>query len=166
MSHFRACEGTDTEDSLWVYPLPYVDLGPDSVICLDDAALVLSNHHPHQTGDQYLWRVLAPLAKLKIVHHGDYNLQVTNKEGLQCNGNGPCTQRLLYRYSQRFHPPNDDGINDHFFQTIIVQKRHYLPGAGFINRWGQVVLRAGAEMVMDGMESSMGKNNRKVYIST
>jgi gliding motility-associated-like protein len=137
-SHFRACNSSSKEDSLWVYPLPYVDLGPDSVICLDGKPLLLTNLQPHHEGDQYLWNNGATERSIRIVHHGEYSLSVTNKEG--CSTVEQVTVRKdCYLDIPNAFTPNGDGINDHFFPRQLLSKSITSFRMQVFNRWGQVV---------------------------
>ncbi len=137
-SHFRACKSISMEDSLWVYALPKVDLGPDSVICLDGNPLTLTNRQPHQDGDLYLWNTGATGKSLRVVHHGVYGLSVTNKEG--CSTTEKVTvKKDCYIDIPNAFTPNGDGVNDHFFPRQLLSKSITSFHMQVFNRWGQVV---------------------------
>src|SRR5690606_37052008 len=73
----RACPDTSYTDSITVYPLPEVDLGGDSSICLHGSPVYLKNLreaplNPHH----YLWNTGDTTPTLKVVHPGIYTLSV------------------------------------------------------------------------------------------
>src|SRR5690606_18122414 len=77
-TEFRACPDTSYTDSITVYPLPEVDLGSDSSICLHGSPVFLKNRRPAPLNPHhYLWNTGDTTASLKVVHPGTYTLSVT-----------------------------------------------------------------------------------------
>lgn len=140
-TRFRKCPAQDHKDSVQVFPLPYVDLGPDTVLCLRDQPLTLRNHRPYQEGDQYWWSTGAVSREIKAVHHGDYSLSVTSKEG--CRNTE--TLRILkdcYIDIPNAFTPNGDGVNDYFFPRQLLSGNITMFHMQVFNRWGQVVFES------------------------
>src|SRR5690606_16824040 len=80
----RVCPDTSITDSIFVYPLPDVDLGPDSSICREGQPVYLKNlREAPMTPYHQVWSTGDTTEVLKVVHPGVYTLSVT-AEPLGC----------------------------------------------------------------------------------
>lgn len=137
---FRACPDTSFTDSIIVYPLPEVDLGGDSSICLDGGPIYLKNLRPESTGMQrYLWSTGDTTSILKVVRPGMYSLSVSSGP-LGCS----TTEQVVVRKScaidiPNAFTPNGDGHNDYFFPRQLSSEGVTAFHLQVFNRWGQLL---------------------------
>lgn len=71
-----ACPGRDSIIITAVYPLPVVDLGPDTAFCFGNSLLLNPGNHP-----QYLWQNGAGASTLQVQQAGIYWVRVTDANG-------------------------------------------------------------------------------------
>ncbi|WP_162903157.1 PKD domain-containing protein [Taibaiella koreensis] len=135
---YRVCEEQSARDSVNVHPLPLVNLGPDTTICLDNAPFFLSNLAPLAPGDQYRWSTGDTARVLRIAHHGTYSLTVTNP--YDCNATDAVViNKDCYIDVPNSFTPNNDGNNDYFFPRQLLSKSVNGFTMKVFNRWGQSV---------------------------
>lgn len=135
---FRACPAVQVHDTVKVYALPLVDLGPDSVLCLGGSMLSLSNKAPVAPGSTYLWNTGSSATAIPVRHDGAYSLTVTNEHGCST------TESVLVRKDCYIDIPNaftpdGDGVNDYFFPRQLAASGLTAFHMKVISRWGQVV---------------------------
>src|SRR5690606_41493289 len=76
----RACPDTSVTDTIRVYPLPDVDLGTDSSLCLQGQPIYLKNFRNAPLGPYHqVWNTGDTTEILKVVHPGIYTLSVTTE---------------------------------------------------------------------------------------
>lgn len=137
-ARFRACPDISASDSIRVYPFPLVNLGPDSVICLDGQPVLLHNYQPHFDHYQYLWSTGDTTQSISVVHHGMYDLRVTNAYGCAT------TERVTvdkdcYTDIPNAFTPNGDNVNDYFFPRQLLSRSVSAFHMKIFNRWGQII---------------------------
>lgn len=139
-AHFRACPDTSFTDTVFVYGLPLVDLGPDSLLCLDQLPVTLSNRGaPAATPDRYLWSTGDTTAAIKAVQPGRYSLTVyTTPVGCSATGTIIIRKDCFADLPNAF-TPNGDGYNDYFFPRQLLSQGVTGFTMQIISRWGQVV---------------------------
>lgn len=144
----RVCPDVFFSDTVRVYPLPKVDLGPDTSLCLDGHAVVLRNlaTTPNET-HHYLWNNGDTTAGLRVLQPGSYSLQVTTAP-LGCNATGIVeVTKDCYANIPNAFTPNGDGDNDYFFPRTSLSKSISDFRMRVFSRWGQLVFET---VVIDG----------------
>lgn len=136
----KTATGCWVEDSIRirVQPLPFVDLGRDTVIC-KGASLLLNG------GDgfaRYQWSHGSVQPRETVKEEGLYRLQVTDGHGCR---NADTIRISLKTCDTRFYvpdafTPNGDGHNDVFKPLVSGNLEHY--SFSIYNRWGQLVFQS------------------------
>ncbi len=134
----RACPDTPYEAKVQVHPLPLVNLGSDSALCLKDAPILLRNRHENATGQyHYAWNTGANTESILVNSPGTYSLTV-RAEPLGCaNTESIVVHRDCYTDIPNAFSPNGDGINDYFFPMQRLTKAVRQFRLQIRNRWGQ-----------------------------
>lgn len=135
---FRVCPDISFTDTIIVHAFPFVDLGPDSVICLHGAPVILFNHQPHYDDYTYLWSTGDTTANINVIHHGNYNLTVANEHGCTTTENISVAKDCYVDIPNVF-TPNGDGINDYFFPRQLLSGSVNRFRMQVFNRWGQMI---------------------------
>ncbi len=137
---FRACPPASYTDTLNVFKLPEVDLGPDSGLCLYGRPLTLKNQIPRKDAQQsFIWSTGATTESIEVTHPGIYTLTV-QEAPLGCSTTESIEVRKdCYIDIPNAFTPNGDGHNDYFFprQLLARSVRHF--NMQVLNRWGQIV---------------------------
>ncbi len=117
-------------------PLPEVDLGPDTVICLGDK-IILSSGENEQFN--YLWDDGSTLPTLSVSEQNIYTLSVSNTCGTVTDRIfvNPVSCEACTFYIPNAFTPNDDGNNDRF--GIFSACHFAFFRLQIFNRWGAVV---------------------------
>jgi gliding motility-associated-like protein len=135
---YRICNEATKTDSVNVHPLPQVDLGRDTVICLHGDPLYISNLASGDPGNRFLWSTGDTTSTLKVVHDGMYSLRVTTKD--DCTTKDEITvSKDCYIDIPNSFTPNGDGANDYFFPRQLLGKSMLRFTMQIFNRWGQIV---------------------------
>lgn len=137
---FRACADNHYTDTVYVYDLPLVDIGPDTGLCLNGPAIFLKNSKESPAGEYTrLWNTGDTTALLKVVHPGTYSLTVTtNPPG--CSTTDQVTvHKDCYIDIPNVFSPNNDGVNDYFFPRQLLSQKVTAFKMQVLNRWGQSV---------------------------
>ena len=137
---YRACPATFHADTVHIFPVPKVDLGPDTFLCLDGRAFHLKNKVLLEEGNyQYAWNTGSTDSVLKIVHPGTYKLSITAAP-LGCSNTETVEVRKdCYIDMPNVFTPNGDGLNDYFFPRQLLSRSLAQFEMYVYNRWGQVV---------------------------
>jgi gliding motility-associated-like protein len=137
---FRACPDTSFTDTVYVYALPKVYLGPDSGLCLHGAPIMIKNLEPAPIVAYHnLWNTGDTTESLKVVHPGLYSLSVSN-EPLGCSTTESITiTKDCYIDIPNAFTPNGDGENDYFFPRQLLSRKVTQFNMQIFNRWGQVI---------------------------
>ncbi len=135
---FRVCPDVTVRDTLYVFPVPEVDLGPDTSICPGSSPIVLHNRIAQSVDYRYVWNTRAVSPQISAGSPGVYHVTVTS--GDDCVAFDEIEIRKdCYLDIPNVFTPDGDGRNDYFF-----------PGSSFsgsvvsfriviLNRWGQKV---------------------------
>jgi gliding motility-associated-like protein len=138
-AHFRACPDINYQDSVTVYPYPYVDLGKDSSLCINGNAITLYNQAEQEPGVyQYSWNTGEQTPSISVVHPGEYKLTMINEHGCATT-NVIVVKKDCYLDIPNAFTPNEDGQNDYFFPRQILSRRVKKFTMQILNRWGQLV---------------------------
>lgn len=138
---YRACEDLLQEDSMYVYPLPYVYIGPDTGICPNSTPILLRNMQQSVAGDRYQWSTGDAAETLTITHDGIYSLYVASKNG--CTAKDEIVvKKDCYLDIPNSFTPDSDGINDYFFPRQLLSSGITSFSMLVFNRWGEIVFRS------------------------
>lgn len=139
-TEYRACPTSSFADTVWVYPLPKIYLGPDSGLCLDGAPIALVNEwNDPGTPTKNLWNTGDTTASLKVVHPGTYSLTISNGP-LGCSATGSVViHKNCYVDIPNAFTPNGDGENDYFFPRQLLSRNITRFEMRIMNRWGQEI---------------------------
>lgn len=134
VTNASGCATTDSilVPSLW--PKPFVDLGPDTTICLGEEVMLDAT----QSNSTYLWQDGSTLPTYLIQMPGVYSVKVTNE--YDCSSEDEMTAFEGCGddvYIPNAFSPNGDGLND------VYEIQEYRPLVSFdmkiYDRWGQMV---------------------------
>ncbi len=137
-ARFRACPDINSTDTISVHPVPLINLGTDSVICLNSAPITIQNLNPEEDGDSYLWSTGAITKSIQATHHDEYWLRVNNPFGCMAEEHIKISKDCDIDIPNAF-TPNDDGVNDYFIPKQLLAEgvtRFYMQ---VFNRLGQKV---------------------------
>jgi len=137
---FRACPDTSYTDTVMVYPLPYVDLGKDTSICLRGAPITLTNLAENRQGTyHYLWNTGDTSKKIQVRHPGEYSLKVSTEPlGCYTKETVRVTKDCYIDIPNAF-TPNGDGNNDYFLPRKLLSKGVTGFKMDIYNRWGEKI---------------------------
>jgi gliding motility-associated-like protein len=139
---FRACPEASFTDSVYVYALPSVYLGPDSGLCLNGNAIRIQNLEPAPTvAFHNLWNTGDTTAILNVLHPGMYNLTIST-EPLGCSTTESITiTKDCYIDIPNAFTPNGDGENDYFFPRQLLSKKVTRFDMKVWDRWGEIIFK-------------------------
>jgi len=145
-THFRACPNTSFTDTVYVYDLPKVNLGPDTSLCLNDAPIVLENRQTLSPGAyHYRWNNGDTTESLKIGYPGIYRLTVS-KELLHCSNSASIKiTKDCYIDIPNAFTPNGDGANDYFFPRQLLSQKITAFNMQVFNRWGELIFETNSK---------------------
>ncbi len=134
----RVCPAVTYRDSVLVYALPVVVLGPDTALCPGKDIVVCSPAGGAHSGFVYRWSNGGNRARMDVTAPGTYTLSVTDTNG--------CTGADEIRVANNCHmdipnafTPNGDQVNDYFFPLKELSGGVAFFTMKIFNRWGQVV---------------------------
>ncbi len=137
-AELRACPVQQITKSVFIAPLPLVQLGNDTFLCLQGNSVVLSNKAAVQPGDQYLWNTGDSIPALVVRQPDDYQLRITNRFGCS-NIESVTVHKDCYTDIPNVFTPNGDGINDYFFPRQHLSRNIAAFHFQIWNRWGQML---------------------------
>lgn len=137
-SDYRVCPDVSSTMSLTVNPLPVINLGPDTAICLDGKAIVLSDLINAGNADAaWLWSTGDTTSSILVKHHGLYSATVTIG---QCSTTDEViVNKDCYVDIPNSFTPNGDGANDYFFPRQLLSNGVASFVMTVYNRWGQKI---------------------------
>lgn len=131
------CELLENLDSIYVHPMPKVNLGPDSVLCLHGAPILLKNAFDPGPDETYVWSTGATTPTIEARHHGDFMLTVHTP---YCsNSDEVHIAKDCYVDIPNAFTPNGDGFNDYFFPRQLLSSSVSEFHMKVLNRWGQAI---------------------------
>lgn len=135
---YRACPDVTASDTVYVFPMPVVQLGPDTSLCFGSIPLLLKDRNTQPAGYRYLWNTGDTTAGLKIKHDGTYQLSITSDQGCSTTDEIYIAKGCYLDIPNAF-TPNGDGTNDYFFPRQLLSDRLSTFRMQVFNRWGQVI---------------------------
>ncbi len=137
-AQFRACPEMTTRDTLHVYPLPLINLGPDNFLCMNGRPLLLENKAGVKQGDSYQWSTGVDTQVLQVSRPGRYSLTVTTAQGCSSTEHVEVIANCYLDIPNAFSP-NEDGINDYFFPRPLMAVGLSSFRMQVFSRWGQLL---------------------------
>jgi gliding motility-associated-like protein len=132
-----ACGLKEWRDSVQVHPMPKVNLGPDTAICLHGAPIVLKNEFEPVADEKYIWSTGETTGEIKAKHHGDFSLTVNTP---YCSNTDIVhIDKGCYIDIPNAFTPNSNGSNDYFFPRQLLSSSVSLFHMQVLNRWGQLI---------------------------
>ena len=136
--HYPVCADVTATDSVVVSAYPVVNLGPDTVLCLDGPAITVSNLNDlNDPTVKWLWSTGATTPSIAIVHPGKYSLTATRNDCATTENievNKDCYTDIPNAFS-----PNGDGVNDYFYPRQLLSKGVVGFSMTIFDRWGQKI---------------------------
>ncbi len=141
----RACPDVERTDTIKVYPLPRIDLGPDSSLCWQGQTILLANKALQTGGDYtYLWSTGATGTLLPVTQPGSYSLTISAAP-LGCSSTETVTvAKDCYVDIPNAFTPDGDGHNDYFFPRQLLSAKVTAFNMQIRNRWGQLLFETNA----------------------
>ncbi len=137
-AQFRACPTSSFSDTVYVSPLPLIDFGQDTKLCLTGSPVILKNRHAADV-QHYLWNTGDTTETLHITHPGMYSLTVRGVP-LGCSTTETIeVKKDCYIDIPNAFSPDGDGINDYFFPRQLLSGNVTAFKMQVFNRWGQIV---------------------------
>jgi gliding motility-associated-like protein len=135
---YPVCASAVVTDSIVVKSLPVVNLGPDSVICLDGPSVTVTDiNNASDPTVTWLWNTGATTSSIEIVHPGIYTVTATRND---CSTTGDIeVNKDCYTDVPNAFTPNGDGVNDYFYPRQLLSKGVASFTMAMFNRWGQKV---------------------------
>ncbi len=138
---FRVCPDHIFTDTLQVYPLPVVNLGKDTFLCLNGSSILLSNTVNNLGKHSQIWNTGSVTDTIGVWFPGTYALTITSEQG--CSNEGVIeVKKDCYTDIPNAFTPNGDGLNDYFFPRQLLSKSVIAFRLQIFNRWGQVVFES------------------------
>jgi gliding motility-associated-like protein len=135
---FPVCESLTLTDSVMVYTYPVVDLGPDSVMCLNGASIALTDtRNMNNPNISWKWNTGETTASITVREIGTYIVTATENDCAsqeQVIVNKDCYTDIPNAFS-----PNGDGENDYFYPRQLLSKGVVGFTMQIFNRWGQLM---------------------------
>jgi gliding motility-associated-like protein len=141
-ANHRVCPATFHADNVHIFPLPYVDLGPDTTLCLNGRGYTIGNRAPEPTTPyRWHWNTGSTEPTLDVVHPGTYALTISAAP-LGCSNTGTIeVKKDCYIDIPNAFTPNGDGINDYFFPRQLLSRSVTQFEMVIYNKWGQIIFR-------------------------
>ncbi|PSK89055.1 PKD domain-containing protein [Taibaiella chishuiensis] len=135
---YRVCDEVSTTAKVTVKPMPTINIGSDTSICLDGTPFVIGDQvnagNPLASWD---WSTGDTTAAITIRHYGHYKARVTID---QCSTTDEIEVRKdCFIDMPNSFTPNGDGINDYFFPRQLLSAGLKSFKMAVFNRWGQKV---------------------------
>jgi gliding motility-associated-like protein len=135
----RACPDTAYTDTVYVYPLPLVNLGPDTVLCLNGNPILLRNAASSAVNSSYSWNTGDTSATIYARSPGTYRFTIALAPLGCSNTDEVIVDKGCYIDIPNAFTPNEDGTNDYFFPRQLLSRHLTRFRMQLFNRWGQVI---------------------------
>ena len=137
-AHYRTCRDTVVKLDVLVNPFPGVNIGPDTVLCPNGSAIVLSDRvNIGNPMAKYLWNTGDTTASILAKDIGTYWSRVTIGG---CSGTDSIlVDKDCYVNIPNSFTPDGDGVNDYFLPRQFLSRSLTAFKMSIFNRWGQIV---------------------------
>jgi gliding motility-associated-like protein len=132
------CGELEVTDIVSVFPIPRVNLGPDTFMCLNGKAIDISNSYPNPGAITHLWSTGDNVPAIQARHYGTYWLTISNENGCNATDSILITKSCYIDVPNAFSP-NGDGSNDYFLPRQLLSKEVAKFHMTIYDRWGQMI---------------------------
>lgn len=132
---YLVCEDISDTFLLKVHAYPKVDLGEDTVLCLQGQPIELKNHAGNPNNAKFYWNTGDTTAVIYATHEGNYTLTVSSNDCAATESviiNKDCYTDIPNAFT-----PNGDGENDYFLPRQLLSKGVTNFNMTIFSRWGQ-----------------------------
>ena len=139
-AHYRACPDTTTSRKVTVLPQPYINLGPDTSICIGSESLILKDLiNSGNPAAQWLWNNGQTGPAITVVEPGYYYSTVNINN---CYASDTVwVQNDCYMNIPNAFTPNGDGVNDYFYPRQYLTRGLTEFTMNIYNRWGELIFQ-------------------------
>ncbi len=140
-ANYQVCPDTGTTRKVTVIPQPYINLGPDTSICIGSESLVLTdNINAGNPAAQWLWNTGTTGPAITVVAPGYYYATVNINN---CYASDTVwVQSNCYMDIPNAFTPNSDGVNDYFYPRQYLTKGLTTFTMNIYNRWGELIFQS------------------------
>lgn len=135
---FGICGISHSTDSVVVNAFPKVDLGPDSVLCLDGPSITIrDSKNVGNPAMKWQWNTGATSSFIEVVHPGTYSVTASINDCATTESvdvNKDCYTDIPNAFT-----PNGDGVNDYFYPRALLSKGVVGFSMTVYNRWGEKI---------------------------
>jgi len=135
---YRACPDEVRTAMVTIKAAPHLDLGPDTVLCLDGAPYILSDAiNAGNPAASWSWSNGATTSSIEVRHDGSYTGTVSID---QCSTSDVVyVKKDCYIDIPNSFTPNGDGVNDYFLPRQLLASGVVGFNMNIFNRWGEKV---------------------------
>ena len=134
----KVCPNTTLNKVVHIFPVPALELGPDTSICPGSTSYKLAdNTNKNNATAKWVWSTNETTSGIVVAKPGTYNVTVLI-DGCFSSDTITITDACYMDMPNAF-TPNGDGTNDYFFPRQYLMKGLVGFKMDIFNRWGQVV---------------------------
>jgi gliding motility-associated-like protein len=137
---YPACPNIDASRSVYITPIPNVNLGNDTSICPGSAALTLTNLSG-VSAEHYLWSTGDTTASIIITHEGDYWLRASNGD-CTASDSITITKACYLDVPNAFVPGGSSDAESYFLPRQLLAKSVVTFNMRVFDRWGQLLFES------------------------
>jgi gliding motility-associated-like protein len=157
---YLLCPDVTVSKTVTVFPMPVVDLGPDTSMCPNGDAILLTNPY-FNAADQYFWSTGDTFRYVAVRHPAIYWTTATTPAGCSTTDSIEVFKNCYLDIPNSF-TPNGDGVNEFFLPRQLLSKGLTSFSMSIFNRWGQKIFETeridgrGWDGRFNGKEQPMG----------
>jgi gliding motility-associated-like protein len=135
---YAVCPDTTFSIDITVNPIPVINLGADTSICLNGQPIILKdNINASNPMARWLWNTGDTTASIEVRHEGIYTSRVTIAN---CTAEDEVDiKKDCYIDIPNSFTPNNDGHNDYFFPRQLLSDGVLQFSMSIFNRWGEKI---------------------------
>lgn len=137
---YRNCPDAIATKNINIRPFPSIDLGQDTTLCPNGAALVIGDFkNASNPAATWLWNTGDKTALISVRHPGIYTARISTNG---CTGDDSIEVfKDCYIDIPNSFTPNGDGLNDYFLPRQLLSKSLTGFKMTIYNRWGQEIFQ-------------------------
>jgi gliding motility-associated-like protein len=138
---YKVCTEVEAIHQVEVTPVPNVNIGRDTTICIDNTPLVLKNYSPNLAPLRYLWNTGDTTDQLIIRHPGSYWL-VAKDRTCAAADSIIISKGCYIDIPNAFMPGDINPSNAYFIPRDLLSKSAVTFEMKIFNRWGQLIFES------------------------
>lgn len=135
---YPQCPTLVVRKSVQVFPIPTVNIGPDTSVCPNGEPVALANRSFNPGISTNLWSTGETGPVIYVPQPDTIWLKVTNAGGCSAADSALVRNACFLKIPNVFSP-NGDGVNDFFFPRELLSSRLTRFNMQLFNRWGEKV---------------------------